>query len=856
MVGGENQARKRDRDQFVYGFSNVPHGNNVATIVSYEPTGNVNVQRVPGLFTSTIIGAGLGDLDFDGDVDVKDVEEFETVFLSSNSLFSPAADFNADGQIDYADLDLFSIQQANASADQSVLDAIEAIRALVFGAVPDSYSLNEDETFSQNEPGVLVNDLDPGSGANFEISTLGNISSNQGVTVTLAADGSFSYPSAGVFGHLTSQQTQTDFFTYSVTDGLGHTSQATVVMTIEGVNDPPTLEVSSDITLSEDATEQFIDLTLIGAGDGESQDLLLTASSDALGLIPQPQVDYTSPNTTGILKITPVKDQSGSAEVVVTIEDGGLDGDLSTSGDNASFARTIVVHVNPINDVPTLDVVGSLNIDEDSGEQILDLTNTSAGGGETQPLRITAASDNTVLVPDPIVVYTDGDSTGTLKLTPLPDQSGSAEVVVTIEDGGLDGDLSTSGDNASFARTIVVHVNPINDIPTLDPLYALGLDENAAEQSIVLSGIDSGGDEGQLVRVTATLDNPDLLSAPIVDYSEGAESGVLKFTPLIGKIGTATVTVHLEDSGLDGSFASSEDNALASYKLLVGVGVTGFTFDGEKVDVRVRNTGQHVLFRKTSNGLSLELSTGVWFGADLEGISGADSSLLSFDMSSGVPLIELTTGLTNSLSFDVLRDWRMGDVLHESTRFLRSVEMVSDSSRLIYLDSSNPWQNVVEPSDITNDGVLSVLDALVAINELGIGSFTNLATGRLHAPLDLAEWPGYYYDQNGDGRLSALDALRVLNELALIQDDEGEGEESLMISWQRMQNTTGQEHVIPSWRFDGESASWQVAAFDFVSPRFEQRTQASELGEPEYSAQQQAVDAAMVKLLHEKSWLR
>ena len=86
--------------------------------------------------------------------------------------------------------------------------------------------------------------------------------------------------------------------------------------------------------------------------------------------------------TTGTLKLTPLPDQSGSAEVVVTIEDGGLDGDLSTSGDNASFARTIVVQVTPVNDVPTLDVVGSLNIDEDSAEQILDLTNASAGGGD------------------------------------------------------------------------------------------------------------------------------------------------------------------------------------------------------------------------------------------------------------------------------------------------------------------------------------------------------------------------------------------------------------------------------------------------------------------------------------------
>ena len=71
LVAGENQARKIDRDQFIFGYSSVPHGNNVATIVSYEPTGSVNVQRVPGLFTSTIVGAGLGDLDFDGVIDLE-----------------------------------------------------------------------------------------------------------------------------------------------------------------------------------------------------------------------------------------------------------------------------------------------------------------------------------------------------------------------------------------------------------------------------------------------------------------------------------------------------------------------------------------------------------------------------------------------------------------------------------------------------------------------------------------------------------------------------------------------------------------------------------------------------------------
>ncbi|MDB4353364.1 Ig-like domain-containing protein, partial [bacterium] len=414
MVTGENQARKRDRDQFIYAFLNVPHGNNVATIVSYEATGNVNVQRVPGLFTSTIIGAGLGDIDFDGDVDLNDTQEFETVFLSENSLFSPAADFNADGQVDYADLDLFSIQQTNAGAAQSILDAIEATRALKFGAVADSYSLNEDQAYTQAAPGVLDNDRDPGLGANFAISTLGSISSDEGVTVTLASDGSFSYPSAGVFGALTAQQTGTDFFTYSVTDGLSHTSQATVTMTIQGINDPPTLAAISDITLNEDAAEQVIGLTQIGAGAGESQELLISAESDSPGLIPQPEIQYTSPNATGSLKFTPVENESGIAEIVVTVADGGLDGDLSTLGDNATLNRTVFVAVNAVNDLPTLDALSDLNIDEDASEQVIDLTGASAGGGEVQPLRITVTSDNPDLIPQPEVQYTSPNATGSL----------------------------------------------------------------------------------------------------------------------------------------------------------------------------------------------------------------------------------------------------------------------------------------------------------------------------------------------------------------------------------------------------------------------------------------------------------
>ena len=65
-----------------------------------------------------------------------------------------------------------------------------------------------------------------------------------------------------------------------------------------------------------------------------------------LALIPNPTVTYTSPNTTGSLTYTPARQcRHGTAIVTVTVTDGGLDGNLATPGDNATFSRQFTVTV-------------------------------------------------------------------------------------------------------------------------------------------------------------------------------------------------------------------------------------------------------------------------------------------------------------------------------------------------------------------------------------------------------------------------------------------------------------------------------------------------------------------------------
>ena len=53
----------------------------------------------------------------------------------------------------------------------------------------------------------------------------------------------------------------------------------------------------------------------------------------------------------GSLSYTPVANASGTAQITVTVNDGGASNNIIT--------RTFTVTVNPVNDLPTLDSIGN-----------------------------------------------------------------------------------------------------------------------------------------------------------------------------------------------------------------------------------------------------------------------------------------------------------------------------------------------------------------------------------------------------------------------------------------------------------------------------------------------------------------
>jgi hypothetical protein len=111
-------------------------------------------------------------------------------------------------------------------------------------------------------------------------------------------------------------------------------------------NQPPTLDPIQDLTISQNGASQSIILTGISTGSAsEVQTLTVSALSGNPGLIPNPNVLYTSPNPTGSLIISPVAFGNGTAWITVNVNDG-------QSITSRSFKVTVISSNAPVIVVP------------------------------------------------------------------------------------------------------------------------------------------------------------------------------------------------------------------------------------------------------------------------------------------------------------------------------------------------------------------------------------------------------------------------------------------------------------------------------------------------------------------------
>ena len=302
---------------------------------------------------------------------------------------------------------------------------------------------NDDVATTDEDSSIEIavrTDVDPDAGDTVTLlDTLPDPPDHGSATVD-TADNRITYtPSANYHGP--------DSFRYRVQDGGGLTADATVAVTVKGVNDAPEfVPATAERSVSESAQP--------GANVG----VPVTANDvdgDLLGYRLQGAPEFEIVEDTGQIQVAPGvaldRERTPSYEVTVTASDGS----------NASDSITVTINVSNVNEAPTA-VNDTATTDEDQSVRIDVLAN------DTDPDTERAALTVSVLR-DPLDGTASVERDRTITYTPNANFAGENSFTYSVSDGSL-----------SDAGSVTVTVEAVNDAPAFPAATAeRSVSENA-----------------------------------------------------------------------------------------------------------------------------------------------------------------------------------------------------------------------------------------------------------------------------------------------------------------------------------------------------------------------------------------
>jgi len=379
-------------------------------------------------------------------------------------------------------------------------------------------------------------------------------------TLTLSASGAYTYsvdPNNATVDALQAGGTLTDNFHYTVTDSVGATGVATLVITVNGANDAPA-SYSGWSLATEDSPGTISSLMSGSDVDGSIASFRITVLptkgdlyTDEAGTQLLSVGSVVMPFTTNIAGIyyKPRPDASGSDSYSF----------VAVDNDNvASTPETNTITIAAVNDAPAFTVGATQTVLEDAGAQSVSgfLTAITAGPADesAQTVGFTVANNNSAL----FALQPAIDSTGKLSYTPAANANGVATVTVyAYDDGGL------AGGNAvvSATQTFTINVTAVNDAPSFTPGTDITVPEeagNVISPNWAMNRSAGAGETGQALRFTTTVTGTTgpltFAQAPSVN----ATTGTLTFRAADNTFGTATVNVTLTDD--NGTPADTSDD--------------------------------------------------------------------------------------------------------------------------------------------------------------------------------------------------------------------------------------------------------------------------------------------------------
>jgi len=379
---------------------------------SNQPPVAVNDTASTPEDTPVIINVTANDYDPDGTIDpttVTTVDDPSNGNISVNPTtgevtYTPDLNFNGGDTFTYTVKD-----------NDGVTSNVATVTITVTGvnddpvANDDDYNTDEDTTLNVAAPGVLQNDTDDDGPAALIAELEADVSHG---TLTLNTDGSFVYtPDSDWNGD--------DIFTYKAYDGEDYSNIATVIITVDPVNEVPV--VNDDFY----NTDEDVTLNVVAPG-------VLGNDSDVDGpaaLIAELETDVShgtlTLNTDGSFVYTQDTDWNGDDIFTYKAYD----------GEDYSNIATVIITVDPVNDDPEANDDTAFVEQYSSDNQIDVLENDfDIDGDDLEIIGVTTPSHGTATYDEDFVYYTpEDDYFGSDSFTyMITDNNGSAGVTATV----------------------------------------------------------------------------------------------------------------------------------------------------------------------------------------------------------------------------------------------------------------------------------------------------------------------------------------------------------------------------------------------------------------------------------------
>jgi len=470
--------------------------------------------------------------------------------------------------------------------------------------------------------------------------------------------------------------------TLPVTDGELSDS-TTFTLTVNPVNDAPTLDDLADASIAEDSSYT---LELSGADiDGDA--LTFLASVDANGSV---DVDGST------LTVTPAANYNGDITVNVIASDG-----------QGSGSGSFTLSVMPVNDAPVIGALDNQTIDEDTSLTI----ELSATDIDSNDLTFSATNGDSDIV-------VDGS---TLTITPPANYNGSEDVTVTVSDGEL-------SDSTTFTLT----VNAVNDAPTLDDLADASIPEDSS-YTLELSGTDIDGDaltflasvdangsasvSGSTLTVTPDSDYNGFLLVSVI-ASDGQASGSGSLTLTVTAVNDAPVIGTLDNQVID------EDTSLTVDLSASDIDGDALTFSATNGDSDIVVDGTTLTITPPANYNGNEDVTVTVTDGDL---SDSTTFTLTINPVNDAPTLDDLANASVAEDTDFVLELSGADIDGDALTFLASVDAngsVEVNGSTLTVSPAADYNGDITVSVIASDGQAS-----------GSGSFTLTVTAVNDAPV-------------------------------------------------------------------------------------------------------------------------